>query len=42
LQSPGHRSNLLSASYTEIGVGIAASNGGGLFYTQVFARPGGN
>ncbi len=40
MQSPGHRGNILNSSYTEVGVGIAASAAGGLYYTQVFARPG--
>jgi len=39
LQSPGHRGNILNGNYTEIGVGIAGAPGGGLYFTQVFARP---
>ena len=41
MQSPGHRANLLSPKYTEIGIGIQAGAGGQKFYTQLFARPGG-
>jgi putative cell wall-binding protein len=37
--SPGHRANLLSSN-TDIGIGIAASSTGRLFYTQNFARYG--
>jgi uncharacterized protein (TIGR03000 family) len=41
MQSPGHRGNILNSGYQEIGIGIAASAGGGLYYTQVFGtRPG--
>jgi uncharacterized protein YkwD len=37
MSSPGHRANLLSANYSEIGIGIAASGGGyGTFWTQDF------
>jgi uncharacterized protein YkwD len=39
MTSPGHRSNILNPSFTEIGVGIVASPGGGYYYTQVFATP---
>lgn len=35
--SPGHRANLLSSS-THIGIGVAMSAGGRLYYTQNFAR----
>ncbi len=38
MQSPGHRGNILNNTYTEIGVGIAANERGGLYYTQVFGR----
>jgi uncharacterized protein (TIGR03000 family) len=41
MQSPGHRANLLSSRYTEIGIGIQSGAGGQKFYTQLFARPGG-
>lgn len=38
LKSPGHRRNLLSGKFTEIGIGYA-SNGGRHFYVQVFGKP---
>ncbi len=34
--SPGHRKNMLGKSYKFIGVGIAKSPNGQLFYTQLF------
>lgn len=40
LDSPGHRANLLGKSYREIGVGIARSADGTVYWTQVFAIPG--
>jgi uncharacterized protein YkwD len=36
LNSPGHRANILAQDVSEIGVGIAASENGTLFYCQVF------
>ncbi|HHW67185.1 MAG: hypothetical protein PWP07_1684 [Epulopiscium sp.] len=39
MNSPGHRSNILSASYTEIGVGLAKSKNGTKYWTQMFIRP---
>ena len=36
--SPGHRSNILSSDFTEIGIG-AASNADGLYITQIFYTP---
>jgi uncharacterized protein (TIGR03000 family) len=42
MNSPGHRGNILSSDFTEIGVGIAGNNQGGFYFTQVFARPAGN
>lgn len=38
MQSPPHRSNILNAHYTEIGVGIAHSTRGVPYWTQVFGR----
>jgi hypothetical protein len=42
MNSPGHRANILSPNYTEIGVGVV--NGGGKFGTywaeEFGARPG--
>ncbi|GIM87606.1 CAP domain-containing protein [Salinispora arenicola] len=37
MNSPDHRANILNCSYTEIGVGVARSNGP--YWTQVFAAP---
>ena len=37
MNSSGHRANILNCSFTEIGVGVASSNGP--YWTQVFARP---
>ncbi|MFI7605542.1 CAP domain-containing protein [Micromonospora sp. NPDC049366] len=37
MNSPGHRANILNCAFTEIGVGIASSNGP--YWTQVFATP---
>lgn len=39
MNSPGHRSNILSASYSEIGVGLAKSSSGKTYWTQMFIRP---
>lgn len=39
MESEGHRNNILSADYTEIGVGIARAKNGQLYFTQVFALP---
>ena len=36
--SPGHRGNILSPDFTELGVG-AASNADGLYITQIFRAP---
>lgn len=40
MNSPGHRSNILSTAYTEIGVGVAKSSNGSYYWTQMFIRPG--
>lgn len=40
MNSPGHRSNILSTAYTEIGVGVAKSKSGSYYWTQMFIRPG--
>ncbi|MET7878582.1 CAP domain-containing protein [Micromonospora profundi] len=37
MKSTGHRKNILNCAFTEIGVGIASSNGP--YWTQVFAAP---
>jgi uncharacterized protein YkwD len=36
MNSPGHRANILSSTYTEIGVSVLADKDGVLFFTQVF------
>ncbi|HYE83351.1 MAG TPA: SafA/ExsA family spore coat assembly protein [Clostridia bacterium] len=40
MNSPGHRGNILSTAYTEIGVGVAKSKSGSYYWTQMFMRPG--
>ncbi|WP_433531928.1 CAP domain-containing protein [Micromonospora sp. CA-263727] len=37
MNSPGHKANILNCAFTEIGVGVASSNGP--YWTQVFAAP---
>ncbi len=37
--SPGHRSNIMSATYTQIGVGMAKDSKGVLYWTQHFIKP---
>jgi uncharacterized protein YkwD len=39
MTSAPHRANLLSARYTETGVGMARSKSGRTYHTQVFGRP---
>jgi uncharacterized protein YkwD len=39
MDSNGHRANILSPEYTEIGLGIARDKSGQLYFTQVFAKP---
>jgi uncharacterized YkwD family protein/spore coat assembly protein SafA len=39
MNSPGHRANILSAVYTEIGVGAAKASNGTLYWTQHFIKP---
>lgn len=41
MNSSSHRSNILSTTFTEIGVGTARSSSGELFVSQVFRRPSG-
>lgn len=36
MNSPGHRANILSAQFTEIGVGYAAGGSGRHYWTQMF------
>jgi uncharacterized protein YkwD len=38
LASSGHRNNIMSYSYSEIGIGVAWSNWGVPYWTQVFGR----
>jgi uncharacterized protein YkwD len=39
MDSKGHRANILSTEFTEIGLGIARDKTGQLYFTQVFAKP---
>jgi uncharacterized YkwD family protein/spore coat assembly protein SafA len=39
MNSPGHRANILSPSYTQIGVGAAKTSSGTLYWTQMFIKP---
>lgn len=39
MNSSGHRANILSAAYTHIGVGVAKSANGTLYWTQEFTKP---
>jgi uncharacterized protein YkwD len=39
MTSPPHRANILSAKYTETGVGMARSKSGRVYSVQVFGRP---
>jgi uncharacterized protein YkwD len=38
MNSPGHRANILSSSFTEIGVSVVAAADGTLFFTQEFGH----
>jgi uncharacterized YkwD family protein/spore coat assembly protein SafA len=38
MSSSGHRSNILSSTYNQIGVGVARDDKGNLFWTQMFIR----
>jgi len=38
MNSPGHRANILSSVYTEIGVGAAKKSNGTLYWTQMFIK----
>ena len=38
LSSPGHRKNILSSTYTKVGIGIAVDSKGFVYLTQIFAR----
>lgn len=39
MNSPGHRSNIMSGSFSEIGVGLAKNKNGVCYWTQQFMRP---
>jgi len=39
MNSPGHRENILSKTYTQIGVGLATSKTGVKYWTQLFTKP---
>jgi uncharacterized protein YkwD len=39
MTSPGHRSNIVSTAFTEMGAGYAAGKNGRKYYAQVFGRP---
>nr|WP_281201115.1 CAP domain-containing protein [Orenia metallireducens] len=39
MNSPGHRKNILSEKFTEIGVGLAKDANGTTYWTQMFIRP---
>jgi uncharacterized protein YkwD len=39
MQSPGHRANILHATFTEIGVAYLTDTNGRPYYVQVFGRP---
>lgn len=38
LSSPGHRRNLLSRTYTRVGIGVAVDARGFIYLTQIFCR----
>lgn len=39
MHSPGHRKNILEGAYTHTGIGVAVSDDGTVYFTQVFLRP---
>lgn len=39
MNSPGHRKNILSPNFTQIGVGLATKSNGTKYWTQMFIRP---
>lgn len=39
MNSPGHRANILSPSYSDIGCGLAKTSSGVCYWTQMFTRP---
>ncbi|KZO00318.1 S-layer homology domain-containing protein [Bacillus badius] len=38
MNSPGHRANILSPDYAEMGIGIAKGGDYGIYYTQMFVK----
>ena len=36
MNSSGHRANILNANFTDIGIGVAKSSNGTLYWTQMF------
>jgi uncharacterized protein YkwD len=39
MTSPGHRENIVSTKFTEMGAGVATAKNGRKFYAQVFGHP---
>jgi uncharacterized YkwD family protein/spore coat assembly protein SafA len=39
MNSPGHKANILSRSYSQIGVGLYKTNSGVCYWTQMFMQP---
>jgi uncharacterized YkwD family protein/spore coat assembly protein SafA len=39
MNSPGHRANIMSAVYSQIGVGVAKASNGTYYWTQEFIKP---
>jgi uncharacterized protein YkwD len=39
MNSPGHRANIMDASFTHTGMGVAHDGAGGYYFTQVFLTP---
>jgi uncharacterized YkwD family protein/spore coat assembly protein SafA len=39
MNSPGHKANILSRSYSQIGVGLYKTNNGVCYWTQMFMQP---
>lgn len=39
MNSPGHRNNIMSRTYTDIGVGLAKNSSGVCYWTQQFIKP---
>jgi uncharacterized protein YkwD len=42
MTSPGHKANILSKDYSEIGIGRGVTTDGEVYWVQVFAKPTGN